>query len=694
MPRARRHASALLFVSASLIPAYCAGIESIDLSVGDLAGQGWKLSDASATLELSGEQPVLRIRAPAVMDDTGNTLATNLSLACRGAAVNELFIACPSGKASVVLPPAESPVETSLSFVLRRTDGRWRANGRAALGDSVMWTADGRDGGINAAIRADVLPLDELKPWLPHLPGNLVSLSGELTGLEATLEIPEDAPYRAELNLEGSGLGFDTASGLLAAAGFSGRLHLTWDGRETGWNIRAETVVDSGEFLAGTFYTSLGASPVEASGVLTVDNGRWRVDSLRLRDADAISLAGAATWDWDAEPHLQELDAVLETLQFPGFYGDYLQPLLAQYGFGDLATAGDLDGRMKISAGTLDSLSLSLNHVDISDSRDRLEFVDLNGGVRWHSRGEPVPSGLTWQEGRIYSIALGSADIRGEASGQDFRLTRQTLLPVLDGALVVNDLVVSDWFGEQPRLLFDARLMPISLGALSGALGWPELQGTLAGRIPELRFQDGVYRLGGSVAVDVFGGSVLVENLRLERPFGVLPKLVGDVRINDLDLEQITGVFTIGRITGRLAGYIDNLRLLDWEAVHFDARLATPADDDSEHRISQRAVDTLAELGGGGAGGTLSRTFLRIFDDFAYRQLGITCKLENNVCRMGGVKAAPGGGYYIVEGGGLPRVDVIGHVRRVDWPVLMDQLIQTMQGQTPSVGAPPGNGND
>ena len=83
-------------------------------------------------------------------------------------------------------------------------------------------------------------------------------------------------------------------------------------------------------------------------------------------------------------------------------------------------------------------------------------------------------------------------------------------------------------------------------------------------------------------------------------------------------------------------------------------------------------MENLASLGGAGA--VLSSTFLRIFEEFSYRRLGISCRLEKSVCEMGGVAPAERG-YFLVEGGGLPpRIDVLGFNRRVDWEVLLGRI--------------------
>jgi hypothetical protein len=48
---------------------------------------------------------------------------------------------------------------------------------------------------------------------------------------------------------------------------------------------------------------------------------------------------------------------------------------------------------------------------------------------------------------------------------------------------------------------------------------------------------------------------------------------------------------------------------------------------------------------------------------------------------MDGVAPAPHGGYYLVKGRGIPRIDVIGNSRRVDWPRLVQQLKAATEAQ-------------
>jgi len=51
---------------------------------------------------------------------------------------------------------------------------------------------------------------------------------------------------------------------------------------------------------------------------------------------------------------------------------------------------------------------------------------------------------------------------------------------------------------------------------------------------------------------------------------------------------------------------INQLYMQAWQTVAFDAWFKTPDDDRSRHRISQRAVDTISNIGGGGVSGAVS----------------------------------------------------------------------------------------
>jgi hypothetical protein len=146
----------------------------------------------------------------------------------------------------------------------------------------------------------------------------------------------------------------------------------------------------------------------------------------------------------------------------------------------------------------------------------------------------------------------------------------------------------------------------------------------------------------------------------------------------------MTAAFGFGTITGRMDGRIARLRMVDWAPVAFDARLQSDPAWKGRRRISQRAVEDISKVGGAGLVAGLQTQALKLFDDFGYARIGLACTLRDNVCAMDGVGSA-GDGYTIVEGSGLPRIQVVGFRRRVDWPTLVARLVAATEGQAPLI---------
>jgi hypothetical protein len=164
--------------------------------------------------------------------------------------------------------------------------------------------------------------------------------------------------------------------------------------------------------------------------------------------------------------------------------------------------------------------------------------------------------------------------------------------------------------------------------------------------------------------------------------------LYGDITARGLDLELITRTFEFGGITGRLDMDVTGLETFGISPVAFDLRAGTPRNDRSRHRISQRAVQNLSKLGGGGATAALQSGLLRFFEQFGYSRLGLGCQLRNDVCQISGIEPAPDG-FYIMKGSGIPKLDIIGHNHRVEWLTFVSQIRNALANpESINVGRP------
>ena len=138
--------------------------------------------------------------------------------------------------------------------------------------------------------------------------------------------------------------------------------------------------------------------------------------------------------------------------------------------------------------------------------------------------------------------------------------------------------------------------------------------------------------------------------------------------------------FSFGAIEGKLDGDIKELELQNWKPVKFDAIIQSSAGR-YPRKISQRAVENISSLGGAGAAAAIQRSFLRFFEQFNYQSIGLSCKLRNDVCAMGGIASTPAG-YVIVKGSGIPAITVMGYNQTVAWTDLLARIKRVTTGNT------------
>jgi len=399
---------------------------------------------------------------------------------------------------------------------------------------------------------------------------------------------------------------------------------------------------------------------------------------LRVNDADALQLDGALAFD--AKGNLDKLRFERFQARFPAAYDRYGAAWLETMGLHDVQMSGAISGNLDLRADGPHGFAFTADHLDLATADGRLAVDDLNGGLDWSAQADRPATTLGWRALRLYRLPFGSSKAQWRSQGGTLGLTEPLAMALLGGTVRVAQL---DWrpaAAKGKRLETSLAVTNVDMAAFSKAMGWPQFPGTLGGAIPSLRWVDDTVELSGGLSVSVFNGFVDITQLALAQPFGPSPVLAADVSLRQLDLGAITSVFDFGSITGPLNGSIDNLRLVDWQPVAFDAHLLA----DEGGRISQRAVNNLTAVGGGGIAAGLQGAVLKLFKTFGYKRIGLDCKLAGTVCHMGGLENS-GDGYTIVEGSGLPRLQVIGHQHEVDWPTLVSRLKAATEGGGPQV---------
>jgi hypothetical protein len=589
----------------------------------------------------------------------------------------------------------------------RDGQGGWRCDGVLRSGRGAPATlslslgtsatdAELRQGRARLAVHRNAAAPDLTDIELAHVPlawaqalasmawpeGNLKS--GTLDGT-LTVAAPADAPLRVTGPLGVQGGAFDTPDGLTAAENLAARfdLDLSFGAQD---RMRVEGQVRSGELLFGNAYIALGQRPVAMRLEAVQDGAGWRLPLISWRDPGVLDAQGSAQLAADAQLHA--LDLRLAAPDLAPLRDTYLTGLLGVAGVSDIQFTGAADAGLHVREGALTDFDLELRDAGITDPQGRFGLQQNEGDGRLATT-RSSPSELTWQGGQLYGLDFGAARVPLESSDGELRSREAIVLPMLGGRLRFDQLHLRPpSAGQGLDVRFGLGLEQLDVARLAAALEWPAFTGQLSGEIPQAHYANESLTFDGGLSMHVFDGTVSVSSLAMERPFGVAPTLSADLALDDLDMESLTGVFGFGAITGRLDGRIDALRMVDWQAVAFDASLRTDRAaaraKDTRQRISQRAVQDLSSVGDASFVTSLQSRLIGLFDDFGYRRIGIDCRLADDVCAMDGLGSA-GQGFIIVEGSGLPRLTVVGFNRLVDWPTLLERLGAIGQGDVKPV---------
>lgn len=509
--------------------------------------------------------------------------------------------------------------------------------------------------------------------------------SGTLDG-RLDVEAPPGRPLRVSGTLQGRGVSLENADASIAAENLGVRARIDYRTDAASTQASVDSQLRGGEGLVGSTYIALPPTPValRIEGRQEAGQG-WRLPHIEWRDGNALRVVGSAAFDADAA--LRELDLTARSEDLQPVPRRYLSGQLALFGLGEATLSGAGEVRIGVDGGRLARLDATLVDASLRDPADRFGFEGLQGDVRYAVRGTRH-SAVSWRGGTLYGLGFGPArlPLRSEEGVIAFRAP--VLLPMLGGTLRFEDVALRPPHGEAGLdLRFALQVDGVDFAQVSRAVGLPAFQGTLGGRIPRAHYAGERLAFDGGLSMQLFDGRVDFSSLTLERPFGSAPSLTADIALQDLDLLRLTEVLDVGSITGRLDGQVRGLRLVDWTPVAFDARLQTdPAAArraGSGQRISQRAVQDISSVGDASFVTSLQGRLIGLFDDFRYGRIAIGCRLSNQVCRMSGLEG-PGSetdAFTIVRGAGIPRLDVVGFNRDVDWPTLIERVAAVGKGE-------------
>lgn len=550
-------------------------------------------------------------------------------------------------------------------------------------------------------LRSQAIRVEKLRKMLSEFFSFPDTISDESGKVKINAEVlgDENTVKQATLSLSTKNLNFNGNS---VAENLAANLQLNLQKSGKGWAIKERLNLQEGivyiepGFKIGNIHPGFLLEPSElkkGAGIQLDFDAHWEKEKLTIHDLKYkhpdhldTNIQGKIIFSHDEKVNINKLQVGLSTKKFKKLFPVYLQPFLFGSGMDKLEIIGGGSLDLSLSDNAISDFHLILDHVYADDALDRFLVSDLSGDIRLNSDPKPVDSKMQWQGGSIYQVNIGPGEFNLRSQGRSMWLRKRVDIPVFDGRLQIGRLIMNQLGLEDYAIHLDANLTPITLSEFTESMGWPLMAGSISGEIPGLSYYKGDLTVDGSLNVNVFEGDLSISDLEIRDLFGLVPSVFANIRMDDLDLGRLTETFEFGRITGKLEGGVENLQLQDWQPVHFDAWLQTPDDDKGPHRISQRAVDNITSLGGGGgASSMVQRGVLGLFEDFPYSKIGIRCELRQNLCHMDGVSPAKEG-YYIVKRGFFPPwLDIIGFNRVIDWQELVDRLKSLKETESPVI---------
>ncbi|MEJ2656545.1 MAG: hypothetical protein P8012_05040 [Desulfobacterales bacterium] len=235
----------------------------------------------------------------------------------------------------------------------------------------------------------------------------------------------------------------------------------------------------------------------------------------------------------------------------------------------------------------------------------------------------------------------------------------QTVIKVPGGDLRFGFVHANNLFGPdfsvQTRLSFDK----INLQPLLSRIWTRPLKGSLIGVLDPVRYENHTVTSRGELKAKVFGGRITLSDLGASGIFTLAPVFKFNAKWKNLLLSEMTTDTAFGKIDGVLEGELRNVEMAYGQPQRFNLLLETVRKKGVPQKISIKAVENIAQIGGGQSPFMgLAGAFASFFKTFPYEKIGIRASLENDVFKVNGT-IREGDTEYLVKRGGFSGVNII-----------------------------------
>ena len=409
--------------------------------------------------------------------------------------------------------------------------------------------------------------------------------------------------------------------------------------------------VRAGEILFDRFYFNLHENGLSADTKGTCDFSRKTLQlpylKVALKNLLSFSLGGTLN-QTPRGPRARMTLKLPETPAKPIFRQFLMEPfkmekpLLATLDVGGVLSADlelELNGVRQTAKGYLQWQEGQLASGDQGFS---IHDIDLRFPV-WHYSGNSEPAGSPLKG----ALTIGSVvlpilpqqplDLKLQVGPNNLFIEDPTVIRVPGGKIEIEFLSCRGLYGSEPSVETSLAFESLDLDPLLSQVWARPTGGSVSGKLAPIRFRKGRLKTEGLVRADLFGGKVTLSDLGASGILTSAPVFRLNAEWKDLHLDDLTRDTSFGKVEGILEGYVKDLQIAYGQPQRFELLTETVKTKGISQRISVKAVDNIARIGGGqspfmGAAGILSSFFKK----FPYKKIGVKASLENDVFRING----------------------------------------------------------
>ena len=454
--------------------------------------------------------------------------------------------------------------------------------------------------------------------------------------------------------------------------------------------------VDGGEVLHDGFYMDLGRNAFFSSGDARYDLGGETVElkNLTIDWKDLLTLHLPRALIHPRKDHLVHLALALpETPLKPIVQQFIVEPFQGQApALTSLNVTGTVSAELNLThapeqwtvMGHLMWQDGALSYSDVSLQGIALDLPVWSRSEIGTIGEESITGSLSAKSVHIPFALEHSINARLDAVPNRLSVKSSTLLSVSEGRLRIGPVSVKDLFGASPCLETSLTMDGIDVTPFLAKIWTQPPEGSMTGKLDPVILEQGAITTAGGVEVRAFDGEIIFSDFGVTGLFTPAPLVKLNVQVKDVRLAQLTSGTSFGKIEGVLRGHIKDLQIANGQPQSFDLLLETVKTRGIPQKISVRAVDNIARIGGAQSPFMgLAGLYLTFFEHFPYRKIGVHATLKNDIFRINGT-TDEGGKEYLVRRGALWGVDIVNQSpdNRISFKDMLNRIKRITTGST------------